>query len=71
MNSVTSIRNIQDDFRRNIQKIPRLLWSGNERILTLSVAASGHEATWNLRVRNDGRVYYHSDGGNDYLLNYQ
>lgn len=44
--------------------------SGNERILTLSVAASGHEATWNLRVRDDGRVYYHSDGGNDYLLNY-
>ncbi len=44
--------------------------SGNERILTLSVAASGHEATWNLRVRNDGRVYYHSDGGNDYLLNF-
>lgn len=44
--------------------------SGNERILSLSVAASGYEATWNLRVRNDGRVYYHSDGGNDYLLNY-
>lgn len=43
---------------------------GDERILTLSVAASGHEATWNLRVRNDGRVYYHSDGGNDYLLNF-
>lgn len=44
--------------------------SGNERVLSLSVAASGHEATWNLRVRNDGRVYYHSDGGNDYLLNF-
>lgn len=45
--------------------------TGNDRILSLSSAASGHEATWNLRVRNDGRVYYHSDGGNDYLLNYQ
>ena len=46
--------------------------TGNDRILSLSSAASGHEATWNLRVReSDGCVYYHSDGGNDYLLNYQ
>ncbi len=44
--------------------------SGNERVLSLSVAASGHEATWNLRVRDDGRVYYLSDGGNYYYLNF-
>ena len=44
--------------------------SGNERVLSLSAAASGKEATWNLRVATDGKVYYHSDGNNDYYLNY-
>lgn len=44
--------------------------SGEQRVLSLSSAASGHEATWNLRVATDGRVYYHSDGNNDYYLNY-
>lgn len=44
--------------------------SGDERILSLSSAASGHEATWNLKVDSDRRVYYRSDGGNNYYLNY-
>lgn len=43
---------------------------GDERIISLSSSASGHEATWNLKVDNNGRVYYHSDGGNDYYLHY-
>ena len=43
---------------------------GDQRIISLSSSASGHEATWNLKVNNDGRVYYHSDGGNDYYLHY-
>ena len=44
--------------------------SGDQRVLSLSSAASGYEATWNLRVATDGRVYYHSDGNNDYYLNF-
>jgi len=43
---------------------------GDERIISLSSSASGHEATWNLKVNDNGRVYYHSDGGNDYYLHY-
>ena len=44
---------------------------GASRILAFSSAASGHEATWNLRVReSDGSVYYLSDGGNYYYLNF-
>ena len=43
---------------------------GEQRIISLSSSASGHEATWNLKVDNNGRVYYHSDGGNDYYLHY-
>ena len=43
---------------------------GDQRIISLSSSASGHEATWNLKVNNNGRVYYHSDGGNDYYLHY-
>ena len=44
---------------------------GDTRILAFSSAASGHEATWNLRVReSDGSVYYLSDGGNYYYLNF-
>ena len=43
---------------------------GNERIISLSSSASGHEATWNLKVDN-GRVYYKSDGGNYYYLHYR
>ncbi|MCR5130587.1 MAG: hypothetical protein K6C10_03885 [Prevotella sp.] len=44
--------------------------SGNERVLSLGSAASGAEATWNLRVADNGDVYYLSDGGNTYYLNY-
>ena len=44
---------------------------GDQRIISLSSSASGHEATWNLKVNNDGRVYYHSDGGNYYYLHYR
>ena len=46
---------------------------GDQRIISLSSSASGHEATWNLKVDkvdNNNRVYYHSDGGNDYYLHY-
>lgn len=43
---------------------------GEQRIISLSSSASGHEATWNLKVDNNSRVYYHSDGGNDYYLHY-
>ena len=43
---------------------------GASRILAFSSAASGHEATWNLRVADNGRVYYLSDGGNYYYLNF-
>ena len=31
---------------------------GDQRIISLSSSASGHEATWNLKVNNNGRVYY-------------
>ena len=44
--------------------------TGNERVLSLSAAASGQEATWNLRINSNNNLYYHSDGGNDYYLNY-
>ncbi len=44
---------------------------GDERILSLSSAASGHEATWNLRVDDNGRVYYKSDSNNYYYLNWR
>ncbi len=44
---------------------------GVERIISLSSSASGHEATWNLKVDNNNRVYYYSDGGNYYYLHYR
>ena len=44
---------------------------GDERIISLSSSASGHEATWNLKVDNNNRVYYYSDGGNYYYLHYR
>ena len=43
---------------------------GDQRIISLSSSASGHEATWNLKVNNNGRVYYYSDGQNYYYLHY-
>ena len=43
---------------------------GEQRIISLSSSASGHEATWNLKVDNNGRVYYYSDGQNYYYLHY-
>ena len=43
---------------------------GDQRIISLSSSASGHEATWNLKVDNNGRVYYYSDGQNYYYLHY-
>lgn len=43
---------------------------GEQRIISLSSSASGHEATWNLKVNNNGRVYYYSDGQNYYYLHY-
>ena len=43
---------------------------GDRRIISLSSSASGHEATWNLKVDNNGRVYYYSDGQNYYYLHY-
>lgn len=44
---------------------------GDQRILSLSSSASGHEATWNLKVNtNTNRVYYYSDGGNTYNLHF-
>lgn len=44
---------------------------GDNRIISLSSSASGHEATWNLKVDNYGRVYYYSDGQNYYYLHYR
>ena len=47
---------------------------GNERSLSLSSVATGDLARWNLRVgtyNGNLRVYYLSDGGNYYLLNYR
>lgn len=44
---------------------------GEERILSLSSSATGHEATWNLRIDDDGRVYYKSDSNNYYYLNWR
>lgn len=55
-----------DDYKRYLS----CFGTGTQRILSLGSAASGHEATWNLRVASDGRVYYLSDGGNYYYLNY-
>ncbi len=43
---------------------------GEQRIISLSSSASGHEATWNLKVDNNGRVYYYSDGQNYYYLHF-
>ena len=45
--------------------------TGDERILSLSSSASGHEASWNLRIADDNRVYYESDSHNFYYLNYK
>ncbi len=48
---------------------------GDERILSLSSSATGKEAKWNLRVEDgtgtNRRVYYLSDGGNYYYLNWR
>ena len=48
---------------------------GDERVLSLSSSATGSEAKWNLRIEdgtgNNRRVYYHSDGGNDYYLTWR
>ena len=48
---------------------------GEQRILSLSSAATGHEATWNLRIEpangNATRhIYYKSDNNNYYYLNW-
>lgn len=43
---------------------------GETRILSLSSSATGNDATWNLKIGNNNRLVYHSDGGNDYLLYY-
>lgn len=44
---------------------------GDQRILSLSASASGHEATWNLKVNTStNQVYYLSDGGNTYNLHF-
>lgn len=48
--------------------------TGDEREVSLSSSATGDEARWNLRIEegvNNPRVYYLSDGGNYYYLNYR
>lgn len=43
---------------------------GNTRILSVSSSATGNAAKWNLKIDDNNRVVYHSDGGNDYYLYY-
>ena len=45
--------------------------SGDEREVSLSSSATGDEARFNLKIDSQGRVYYLSDGGNYYYLNWR
>lgn len=64
-------REYTDASNQKFRKYLACFGEGDERILSLSSAASGHEATWNLRVADDGRVYYKSDSNNYYYLNWR
>lgn len=44
--------------------------SGDNRILSVSSSATGDAARWNLKIDDNDRLVYHSDGGNDYYLYY-
>lgn len=43
---------------------------GETRILSVSSSATGNAAKWNLKIDDNNRVVYHSDGGNNYYLYY-
>ena len=43
----------------------------DERVLSLSTTATGAEAKWNLRVADDGRVYYKDSHDQYYYLNWR
>ena len=68
-------REYTDASKQTYRKYLACFGSGDERVLSLSSAATGTEATWNLRIEegngNNRRVYYKSDSGNYYYLNWR
>lgn len=61
----------EDASQQKYRKYLACFGEGNERMLSLSSAATGNEAKWNLRLASNNRICYYSDGGNTYTLNYR
>lgn len=43
----------------------------DERVLSLSTSATGAEAKWNLRIADNGRIYYEDSQGQRYYMNWR